>query len=100
MIRQIFITPIKDGVSDEAVQERIEAQRKPKDHVRGIEAITVDRALGLYGMDHAVVMTIDLEDMDAWNVLLANDYHTSLGNTLGEYFIADGAIAVQVAVRT
>lgn len=96
MIRQIFITPIKDGVTVEAVQERIDAQRRLKDHVAGIESITVDRALGLYGLDNAVVMTIDLKDMDAWNALLASDYHTNLGSTLGQYFDVDGAIAVQV----
>lgn len=99
MIRQIFITPIKAGVSDEAVNQRIEAQRRLKDHVPGIAAITVDRALGLYGMNHAVVMTIDLKDMDAWNALLASEYHTGLGKTLGECFDADGAIAAQVEVR-
>lgn len=98
MIRQIFITPIKAGVSDESVQERIEAQRELKNHVPGIESITVDRSLGLYGLDNAVVMTIDLTDMDAWNTLLASDYHTNLGNTLGEYFDAERAIAVQVEV--
>lgn len=99
MIRQIFITPIKDGVTDDALQERIAAQRGLKEHVAGIEAITVDRALGLYGLDNAVVMTIDLKDMDAWNALLASDYHTELGNTLSQYFDADGAIAVQVEVQ-
>ena len=99
MIRQIFITPIKAGVSDAALQQRVEAQRKLKDHVPGIVSITVDRALGLYGINHAVVMTIDLQDMDAWNALLASEYHTDLGKTLGECFDADGAIAAQVEVR-
>lgn len=98
MIRQIFITPIKPGVSDTAVQQRIEAQRKLKEHVPGIVSITVDKALGLYGITQAVVMTIDLQDMEAWNALLANDYHTHLGQTLGECFDAAGAIAVQVTL--
>ena len=80
------------------MQQRIEDQRKLKDHVPGVVSITVDRALGLYGMNNAVVMTIDLKDMAAWNALLANDYHTSLGNVVGNFFKTDGLIAVQVEV--
>ena len=34
----------------------------------------------------------------AWNALLANDYHTSLGNVVGNFFKTDGLIAVQVEV--
>lgn len=49
-------------------------------------------------MDNAVVMMIDLKDMDAWNALLANEYHTQLGNEAGEYFDVNGFIAVQVEV--
>lgn len=98
MIRQIFIAPIKDGVSEEKVQERITAQRKLKENVPRIEAITVNKALGLYGLNNAVVMTIDLKDMDAWNALLANEYHTQLGNEAGNYFDVNGFVAVQVEI--
>lgn len=98
MIRQIFIAPLKEGVSEEKVQQRIKSQLALKEHVPGIESITVGKSLGLYGMDNAVVMTIDLKDMDAWNALLANEYHTQLGNEAGEYFDVNGFIAVQVEV--
>ena len=39
-----------------------------------------------------------LKEMDAWNALLANEYHTQLGNEAGEYFDVNGFIAVQVEV--
>lgn len=96
MIRQIFIAPIKDGVSEEMVQERIKAQIALKDHVAGIQTITVNKAMGLYGMTNAVVMTIDLKDMEAWDNLLASEYHTSLGNAADIYFDVDGCVAAQV----
>ena len=98
MIRQIFIAPIKEGVSEDKVQDRIRAQRALKDHVQGIEDITVDKAMGLYGMVNAVVMTIDLKDMGAWNNLLASEYHTQLGNEAGEYFDVNGFVAAQVEI--
>lgn len=98
MLRQIFIAPLKDGVTEEMVQERIKAQLALKDHVAGIEAITVNKALGLYGMTNAIVMTIDLKDMDAWNNLLASEYHTNLGNEAGKYFNVDGCVAAQVEI--
>ena len=53
MIRQIFIAPLKEGVSEEKVQQRIKAQLALKEHVPGIESITVGKSLGLYGMDNA-----------------------------------------------
>ena len=96
MIRQIFISPVKDGISEEKIAQRIEAQRALKEHVLGIETITVNKAMGLYGMDHAVVMTIDLKDIGAWNALLASDYHTQLGSEAGEYFDVNGFVAAQV----
>lgn len=98
MIRQIFIAPVKEDVSEAQVQERIKAQLALKEHVPGIEAITVGKALGLYGMDHAVVMTIDLKDMEAWDALLASEYHTRLGMEAGEYFDVNGFVAAQVEV--
>lgn len=98
MIRQIFIAPMKAGVSEEMIQERMKAQLALKDHVDGIEAITVNKALGLYGMTNAVVMIIDLKDMDAWNQLLANGYHTQLGKEAGIYFDVNGFVAAQVEI--
>lgn len=98
MIRQIFIAPVKEGVTEEEVQTRMAEMRKLREHVSGIEAITVDKALGLYGISNAVVMNIDLKNMDAWNALLADEYHTWLGNTAGQYFSVDGFIAAQLEI--
>ncbi len=98
MIRQIFIAPVKEGVTEDVVQTRIEEMRRLPEHVPGIEAITVDKALGLYGISNAVVMNIDLKDMDAWNALLADEYHTWLGDTAGQYFNVEGFIAAQLNV--
>lgn len=98
MIRQIFIAPLKKGISEKQIQKRIEDQRRLKDHVTGIQAITVDYSLGLYGIDHAIVMTIDLKDMKAWHNLLSSDYHTQLGNEAPDYFKVDEMISVQVSL--
>ena len=44
------------------------------------------------------MMNIDLKNMDAWNALLADEYHTWLGNTAGQYFSVDGFIAAQLEI--
>lgn len=98
MIRQIFIAPVREDVPEEKIQERIQEQLKLKEHVAGIEKIVVNKALGLYGMDNAVVMTIDLKDMDAWEELLANKFHTKLGNEAENYFDVNGFVVDQVEI--
>ena len=39
MIRQIFIAPVKEGVTEDVVQTRIEEMRRLPEHVPGIEGI-------------------------------------------------------------
>lgn len=98
MIRQIFIAPIKEGISDDLLNKRIQEQLKLKDYVSGIDNIFVSKSLGLYGVENALVMTIDLKDEDSWNQLLNNDYHTKLGNEAGNYFVENGFIAAQMEI--
>ncbi|MDO4680291.1 MAG: Dabb family protein [Aerococcus sp.] len=76
----------------------MQAQLTLKNHVEGIEAITVNKALGYYGMDQAIVMTIDLKDKDAWNNLLADPYHTKLGEEGDQYFDMTSCVDAQVEV--
>ena len=98
MIRQIFIAKVKDGVSEEEKEERVRAQRALKDKVEGVVDIAVGRSLDLYGIENAVVMTIDLADRSAWDNLLASDYHTQLGIDAAKYFDIGSFVAAQVEV--
>ena len=41
MIRQIFIAPLKDGLPEEKIRERINAQLALKDHVPGMRACSM-----------------------------------------------------------
>lgn len=98
MIRQIFIAKLKAGVSESEVEERMQAQRALKDKVEGVVDIAVGRSLNLYGVEDAVVMTIDLADNRAWDNLMASDYHTQLGNDAPKYYDVDSFVAAQVEI--
>ena len=49
MVRHIFIATIKDGVSEEIVNQKMEEMRAMKDSVLEIESIMVGRSLGWVG---------------------------------------------------
>jgi hypothetical protein len=61
MVRHIFITTIKAGVSDDVVNELIDNMRAMKDKVREIMNMKVGINTGWLGMDNAVTMTVDLK---------------------------------------
>lgn len=96
MIKHVFIAPIKSGVSEEKIAQRIETMKLLADKVSGVERLTVGRTLGLYGSQNAVLMVIDLKDETAWNALLSNEYHAELNATAGEVFDTNGFIGAQI----
>lgn len=49
MVRHIFIATIKEGVSDEIVNQKMEEMRAMKESVSEIESIMVGRSLGWVG---------------------------------------------------
>ena len=49
MVRHIFIATIKDGVSEEIVNQKMEEMRAMKESVSEIESIMVGRSLGWVG---------------------------------------------------
>ncbi|MCM1296307.1 MAG: Dabb family protein [Muribaculaceae bacterium] len=96
MIKHVFIAPVKPGVAEEAVVQRIAAMKLLADKVPGVEKLTIGRTLGLYGSPNAVLMEIDLRDAAAWSALLSNKYHAELNATAGEVFDTDGFIGAQI----
>ena len=75
MVRHIFIATIKDGVSEEIVNQKMEEMRAMKDSVLEIESIMVGRSLGWVGAANTVTMVIDLKDKNAFDTLMASPAH-------------------------
>ena len=79
MVRHIFIATIKDGVSEEIVNQKMEEMRAMKDSVLEIESIMVGRSLGWVGAANTVTMVIDLKDRNAFDTLMARSEERRVG---------------------
>lgn len=96
MVRHIFIATIKEGVSDEIVNQKMEEMRAMKDSVPEIESIMVGRSLGWVGAANTVTMVIDLKDRNAFDTLMASPAHIEVGNKAAEAFETDNFVISQI----
>lgn len=96
MIRHIFIAPVKQGISDDKVDEKLSTMRGIKDHVPGIVSLTVGRNTGWVGISNAVSMVIDVEDKAAFNTFMSHPYHVAIGEAAGDVFDTNGFIISQI----
>ena len=98
MIRHIFMCTVKDGVTDEAVEQKMAEMRAMKDAVPEIEAITVRRNLGWAGPSNVVTMMVDLKDRAAFDVLMESKAHTEVAAAAGETFRTDNFVLAQIEI--
>ena len=95
MIRQIFIAPLKDGLPEEKIRERINAQLALKEHVPGIREISVIKTRNLFGGGNAILMTLGFDDPHVFEELMTCEYHRGLAAAIGEYCKETGHAGVQ-----
>lgn len=82
MLRHIFIINVKEGISDDVVEQKMAEMRAMKEIETVIEDITVGRTRGLFGRPDAVMMVVDLKDKAAFDVLLPeSDTHRHCGKS-------------------
>ena len=96
MIRHIFIAPIKEGISEEKVNEKIATMKEIKNQVPGIIQLTVGKNTGWLGMTNAVSMVIDVKDKDAFDAFLSHPYHLHIGETADDVFDVSGFVISQI----
>ena len=96
MVRHIFIAPVKDGVSAELLEKKMEEMRGLKEQVPEIDALSVAQATGWVGVANAVVMVADLRDKDAFDALIQSPAHTEISSKAAEAFDTARFVAVQV----
>lgn len=60
MLCHVFIINVKEGISDDVVEQKMAEMRAMKEKEMVIKDITVGRTRGLFGRPDAVMMIIDL----------------------------------------
>ncbi|RAS85714.1 Dabb family protein [Priestia endophytica] len=95
MIRHIFIAPIKEGISEEKVNEKISAMKEIKNQVSGIIQLTVGKNTGWLGMANAVSMVIEVKDKADFDAFLSHPYHVHIGETADDVFDISGFVISQ-----
>ena len=68
MLRHVFIINVKEGISDDVVEQKMAEMRAMKEKETVIEEIMVGRTRGLFGRLDAVMMVVDLKDKAAFDV--------------------------------
>lgn len=76
MLRHVFIINVKEGISDDVVEQKMAEMRAMKEKETVIEEIMVGRTRGLFGRPDAVMMVVDLKDKAAFDVLIRSRTHT------------------------
>jgi len=98
MIRHIFIATIKDGMSDEMVNRKIEEMKAMKERIPQIKSINVGRSLGIAGPTNTVTMVIDTLSKEDFLAILGSDAHKEVASRAGEVFRTDNFILSQIEI--
>lgn len=96
MLRHVFIINVKEGISDDVVEQKMAEMRAMKEIETVIEDITVGRTRGLFGRPDAVMMVVDLKDKAAFDVLLQSRTHIDIAEKAEEAFDMQSADIAQI----
>ncbi|MGP0689625.1 Dabb family protein [Priestia aryabhattai] len=96
MIRHIFIAPIKEGITEEKVNEKIAIMKEIENQVPGIIQLTVGKNTGWLGVANAVSMIIDVKDKAVFDAFLSHPYHVHIGETADDVFDTSGFVISQI----
>lgn len=96
MLRHVFIVNVKEGISDDVVEQKMVEMRAMKDKESVIESIMVGRTRGLFGRLDAVMMIIDLKDKTAFDVLIHSQTHLDVAGKAEEAFDVQSADVAQI----
>ena len=62
MLRHVFIINVKEGISDDIVEQKVLEMRSMKEKIKVIDTIIAGRTRGLFGRPDAVMMVVDFKD--------------------------------------
>ncbi len=95
MLRHVFIINVKEGISDDVVEQKMAEMRTMKEKETVIEEIMVGRTRGLFGRPDAVMMVVDLKDKAAFDVLIRSRTHIGMAEKAEEAFDMQSADIAQ-----
>lgn len=98
MYRHVFIISIKDGVSEELLEKKMQEMRDMKLTVSEIEDIRVNRTLGWIGDSNQVCMAIDVKDKAAFDAVTSSPAHTQVAAKAEEAFDLSSAVFAQIEI--
>ncbi|WP_319402943.1 Dabb family protein [uncultured Anaeromusa sp.] len=94
MIRHMFISPIKEGATEEQVNDFINAMCLLPDKISEIIQMSVGKNLGLLGEMIAVASVADFENEKDWKAYMEHPEHLLLAKIAADIFdIPSSAIA-------
>jgi hypothetical protein len=96
MIRHIFIAPIKEGIAEEKVNEKIIIMKEMENQVPEILQLIVGKNTGWVGISNAVSMVVDLKDKADFDSFLAHPYHVQIAETADDVFDTSGFVVSQI----
>ena len=98
MIRHMFMCPIKEGVTEEKVNESINDLRLLQEKVPEIIQLTVGKNLGWYDKKMTVAFVADFENEDGWNSFMKNEEHLQIGAKVSEVLDFESIVSAQIEV--
>ena len=98
MIRHTFIATIKEGTPDEIINRKMKEMRNLKQEVPAINAISVDKNLGWIGPSNCITMIIDLDDKEAFDLLMGSPAHLRISEKADEAFDTSNFIVSQIEI--
>ena len=96
MLRHVFIINVKEGISDDVVEQKMAEMRAMKEHDTVIEESMVGRTRSRFGRPDAVMMVVDLKDKAAFDVLIRSRTHIDITEKAEEAFDMQSADIAQI----
>jgi heme-degrading monooxygenase HmoA len=100
MIRHIFVGTAQEGVTEEQLEELLEAWRALPSQVSEIRSMTPGRNISPRDQTYSVALVADFDDLAAWERYMEHPAHKAVAQHLTSHLIkADSRAAVQFVME-
>lgn len=95
MYKHIFNGVVKEGVSEEAINARLNALQELK-NIPQAKSVTIGRNLKWYMPQEVLIVVADFENKADWEAFLASPEHTALNQIASEVFDLEKSSGYQI----
>lgn len=96
MLRHVFIINVKEGISDDIVEQKVLEMRSMKEKIKVIDTIIAGRTRGLFGRPDAVMMVVDFKDKNAFDEFINHPVHVDISERAAEAFDVQSIDVAQI----